>query len=48
MSYYVMRNGSGAIMGLFTNRQPGFAEELLPDSNSEVAAFLVATATPGI
>lgn len=34
-------------MGLFTNLQPGFAEELLPDSNSEVAAFLAATSLPG-
>lgn len=45
MNYYVMRNSSGAIMGLFTNPQPGFAEELLPDTNAEVAAFLKDTST---
>ncbi|CAN0620538.1 protein of unknown function [Burkholderia multivorans] len=47
MNYYVMRNASGSIIGLFTNKQPGFAEELLPDTDSEVAAFLRATSMPG-
>jgi len=41
---YVSRNEGGAINGLYANAQPGYAEEYLPDDNSEVVAFTEAAA----
>lgn len=38
-TYYVERR-DGAIVGAFRNPQPGVAEELLPDTDPELAAFL--------
>lgn len=46
MTYFVQRDSSGNITGLFTNPQPGFAEESKPDTDAQVATFLRATATP--
>jgi len=46
MDYYVSRDSNGHINGLYANRQPGFAEEVLPDTDPEVAAFLAATSKP--
>jgi hypothetical protein len=44
---YVSRDDSGNITGCFANKQPGFAEEYLPDDDPEVLAFLEAQdATP--
>jgi hypothetical protein len=37
---YVSRDEGGNIDGCYANLQPGFAEELLPDDNPEVVAFL--------
>lgn len=37
---YVSRDESGNINGMFANKQPGFAEEYLPDDDPEVVAFL--------
>lgn len=37
--YYVERRG-GAIFGAFRNPQPGVPEEILPDTDPELVAFL--------
>jgi hypothetical protein len=39
-SVWVQRNESNAICGVYANRQPGFAEESLPDDDPEVVAYL--------
>ncbi|MBX5017510.1 hypothetical protein [Rhizobium lentis] len=36
---YVMRDAGGDICGLYEQPQEGYAEEFLPDDNSEVVAF---------
>jgi hypothetical protein len=36
---WVERTGGGAIKGIYANKQPGYAEEQLPDDNPEVVAF---------
>jgi hypothetical protein len=40
MMPYVSRDENGSINGLYSNLQPGYAEEFLPDDNPEVMAFL--------
>lgn len=37
---YVQRDASGAICGIYANRQDGFAMEFLSDTDREVVAFL--------
>ncbi|MBX5223795.1 hypothetical protein HJC04_26320 [Rhizobium sp. NLR8a] len=36
---YVTRSADGEIAGLYEQPQEGYAEEFLPDDNSEVVAF---------
>lgn len=36
---WVSRDATGALSGVFANRQPGVANEELPDDNPEVVAF---------
>lgn len=36
---YVERNQGGDVKGVYARRQPGRAEELLPDTDPEVMAF---------
>jgi len=43
---YVQRNASGAIQGVFANKQPGLAEEQLASDHPDVVAFIDATMTP--
>jgi hypothetical protein len=43
MVYYVSRDEKGAINGLFTNPQPGFAESTLSADDPEVVAFIKQT-----
>ena len=37
---YVSRDDAGNITGTYARLQPGFAEELLPDDDPELMAFL--------
>lgn len=37
---FVRRNSDGAISGAYANKQPGIAEEELPDDDSDLLAFL--------
>jgi hypothetical protein len=37
---WVQRDISGVICGCFANQQPGYAEEFLPNTNTDVLAFL--------
>lgn len=43
---YVQRDENGLIIGVFTNAQEGYAEEELPDDDSEVVAFLTPKPAP--
>lgn len=45
MTYYVSRDGTGAVSGLFAAKQPGLAEELLDEAAPDVQTFLGATLT---
>lgn len=36
---YVQRDSGGSIVGIYANRQPGFAEETLSAEDGSVAAF---------
>lgn len=36
---YVERDGSGNVVGVYQNRQPGYAEESLPADHADIAAF---------
>jgi hypothetical protein len=38
--FWVQRNASGAIVGVYTNKQPGYAEEQIADTDPSVVAFL--------
>ncbi len=40
MMVWVSRNNSGAINGVYANRQEGYAEEQLASDNAEVVSFL--------
>jgi hypothetical protein len=40
MTWWVWRDGGGAVKGCFRARQPGYAEEELADSHPDVMAFL--------
>jgi len=45
---WVERAVGGAVKGVYANRQPGYAEEELPDNDPEVVAFITARgAIPG-
>jgi len=44
VTYYVERR-AGAIVGAYSNPQPGYAEEALADADPELAAFLAPTET---
>ena len=37
---FVQRDKSGVVMGLYANRQPGYAEEELASDDPEVLAYL--------
>ncbi len=37
---YIQRDNNNNIMGVYRRLQKGYAEELLPDSDAEVVAFL--------
>jgi len=43
---WVERDGLGNTTGLFANRQPGFADEFLPDTHADVIAFRNPAPTP--
>lgn len=43
---YVSRNDSGDINGVYANPQPGYGEEVLPDDDPEVVAFLESLKLP--
>ena len=43
---FVQRDLTGAVKGLYANRQPGYAEEFLPDSNTEVVTYLAPRIEP--
>lgn len=45
---YVERDDDGAIKGVYTAPQPGYAEEALPEDHSEVVAFLTPSPVPKI
>jgi len=36
---YIEKDQNGFIVGVFANRQPGFAEELVSENSEELAAF---------
>lgn len=39
MMVWVERNGLGRVKGIYANRQPGYAEELLDNDHPDVVAF---------
>ena len=43
---YIQRNSSGAIQGVFANKQSGLAEEQSTNDHPDVVAFVEATMTP--
>ncbi len=45
MTWYVRRRGDGSIASAHGTRQPGYAEEALPDDHPEIIALL-ASAQP--
>lgn len=36
---YIQRNAEGVLIGHFASRQPGYAEELVPDDHPDVLAW---------
>jgi hypothetical protein len=43
---YVQRDADENICGLYANPQPGYAEELLPENDPEVVAYLESIKIP--
>lgn len=43
---YVLRNAEGAVCAVFRGKQPGIAEEYLPEDNAEIVSYLAPPVPP--